>query len=78
MLSKKPNDRKYKIKVIDYGNGAASISLVDGGNLYNINNRKEPKGKIFGPFKDKYYNRGTLLRKLGIWENGQNFQQKRN
>lgn len=68
--------RKYKIKVINEGHGVACVSATDG-NLYNINNRKEPNGEIFGPFKTKYYERGTILRKLGIWVSGQNLMQRK-
>ena len=69
MSNSKPK-RTYKIKIIS-GNGYACVSATDG-NHYNINNRKEPVGKIYGPYRTKYYERGTIHRKLGIWGNGQN------
>lgn len=73
-MYKNSTNKHYKIKVINDGNGVASISLV-GGNLYNMNNKTEPKGKVFGPFKEKYYKRGTILTKLRIWGSGQNLMQ---
>lgn len=71
MKCSKNKSNRYSIQVIRR-NGVACVSISETGHKYNINGRPEPKGKTYGPFKDKHYKRGTLLRKLGIWENGQN------
>lgn len=59
---------KFNLKIVE-GDGYTCVS-VTGWNCYSINNKKEPEGGIYGPFKEKRYNRGKILRKLGLWENG--------
>lgn len=72
MMRQKARIKRGAIKVIRDIEGVACISATNGNNPYNINNRKEPKGEIFGGLKIKNYKRGTILRNLGIWGNGQN------
>jgi hypothetical protein len=67
-LKDRKRESKYKIRLIEQ-DGVTCIS-VEGGNLYNINNRKEPKPTTCKTFKAKFYKRFTILKKLGLWENG--------
>lgn len=69
-MTNSKSERRYRIKVINC-DGVACVSVVGTGNPYNTGNKREPKGKTYGTFKDKYYKRGTILRNLGIWGNGQ-------
>jgi hypothetical protein len=57
----------YRIKLIE-GDGYCLCSLDSYRKTYSYIRKKEPKGTIVGPFKDKEYNRGTILRKLGKWK----------
>ena len=59
--------RKYELKVIEL-DGVTCVS-VNGKNLYNTNNRREPSGELY-PYKDKKKKRFQILKKLGLWENG--------
>lgn len=57
----------YHIKVIN-GDGVANVSVIGSGLHYRIaKGGNEPEGEIYGKFKDKKYNRGKILRKLGLW-----------
>lgn len=68
---KRKEKSHYNIKVIAQ-EGVSCVSVVDSGLHYRIYPNKEPDGIIFKGFKDKKKNRGQILRKLGIWETGQN------
>ena len=59
--------RNYDLKVITL-DGVTCVS-VNGKNLYNTNNKKEPSGELY-PYKDKKKKRFQILKKLGLWENG--------
>lgn len=57
----------YRIKLIE-GDGYCLCSLDSYRKTYSYIRKKEPKGTIVGPFKDKEYKRGTILKKLGKWQ----------
>ena len=67
-LKDKERESEYKIRLIEQ-EGVTCVN-VEGGNLYNINNRKEPEPTTCKTFKAKFYKRFTILKKLGLWENG--------
>lgn len=61
--------RKFNLKVIAL-DGVTCVS-VEGKNHYHSNvKRREPSGELF-PYKDKKKKRFQILKKLGLWENGQ-------
>ena len=64
-LKDRERESEYKIRLIEQ-NGVTCVN-VEGGNLYNINNRKEPEPTTCKTFKAKFYKRFTILKKLGIW-----------
>ena len=57
----------YRIKLIE-GDGYCCCSLKSYRKTYSYRRGHEPEGIIVGPFKDKEYKRGTILRKLGKWK----------
>ena len=75
-LKDRKREQEYKIRLIKQ-DGVTCVS-VEGGNLYNINNRKEPKPTTCKTFKAKFYKRFTILKKLGLWENGRILPRERN
>ena len=75
-LKDKERESEYKISLIKQ-EGVTCVN-VEGGNLYNINNRKEPESTTCKTFKAKFYKRFTILKKLGLWENGRILPRERN
>ena len=75
-LKNKERESEYKIRLIEQ-EGVTCVN-VEGGNLYNINNRKEPEPTTCKTFKAKFYKRFTILKKLGLWENGRILPRERN
>lgn len=59
--------RKYQIKLIQQDD-VCCCSVVNSKKIYNASSgKKEPDGIISEIYKDKKYNRGRILRKLGLW-----------
>lgn len=56
-----------KIKLI-YSDGVISVSACDGKCHYRSGGLKDPAGKVFEHYNPKPYRRGTILKKLSIWE----------
>ena len=75
-LKGRERESEYKIRLIEE-DGVTCVS-VEGGNLYNVNNRKEPESTSCKAFKAKFYKRFTILKKLGLWENGRILPRERN
>ena len=75
-LKGKERESEYKIRLIEQED--VTCVNVEGGNLYNINNRKEPEPTTCKTFKAKFYKRFTILKKLGLWENGRILPRERN
>ena len=75
-LKDRKRGQEYKIRLIEQ-DGVTCISIEDG-NLYNINDRREPKPTTCKTFKAKFYKRFTILKKLGLWENGRILPRERN
>ena len=75
-LKDKERESEYKIRLIEQ-EGVTCVN-VEGGNLYNINNRREPERTTCKTCKAKFYKRFTILKKLGLWENGRILPRERN
>ena len=75
-LKDRERESEYKIRLIEQ-EGVTCVN-VEGGNLYNINNRKEPEPTTCKTFKAKFYKRFTILKKLGLWKNGRILPRERN
>lgn len=72
----KKRPHTYSIKIVNCKD-AACVSVMRSGHYYSTNRKHEPKGEVIHGFKDKEYNRGIILRKLGLWDSGQNLVQRK-
>ena len=72
----KKGSHTYSIKIVNCED-AVCVSVLRSGHYYSTNRKHEPKGEVIHGFKDKEYNRGTILRKLGLWDSGQNLVQRK-
>ena len=61
-------DDMYQLKVVST-DSTICCSIVGKG-IYSISGNKEPKGKIY-QYRDKKKQKFKILKKLGLWENGQ-------
>lgn len=68
------NKVKSTIKVVER-EGVISVSIQGSGKHYSVNCKNEPKGKTYTHYFD-VPKRGTILKKLGLW-NGQNSKQSK-